>query len=414
MNFLLKIVQGPNRGAEIALVEGVAVSVGKSDDCDIVLADSTMGDEPFKLGVTADGVSLDGEPLEPYRVVVRGSTAFAVGPADSAWGALKWPEKESADESKTGTADAAEEKREEKKTPETPASQPEEGGEESKHRRKRGGCCGCFAVLVLAAVALAVLGWFYRAAIQGFCKEKGYDIGLSEVRLPDWHLPSFGFFEKERPSARQAADMPTLSSVVAKYGLSLEEKDGVAKISGNLKTRAERLRATAEAYAVKPGVELDISDDESFKTTCEDALFTLSEGALTVAAATNRCLAVVGAVADAASLKRVLSAVSADIPRLKAVDCSKVAFSAVAKKIAPDESVQADSAAPAVKRARAAAKPFVALPVCGILTTPYPCIVTKSGARVFEGAEVGGSTILKIEADSVTLTNSMGRFSWKP
>ena len=73
-----------------------------------------------------------------------------------------------------------------------------------------------------------------------------------------------------------------------------------------------------------------------------------------------------------------------------------------------------DSAAPAVKRATPAAKPFVALPVCGILTTPFPCIVTKSGARVFEGAEIGGSTILKIEADSVTLTNSMGRFSWKP
>ena len=414
MNFLLKIVEGPNRGAEIALVEGVAVSLGKSDDCDIVLADSTMGDEPFKLGVTADGVSLDGEPLEPYRVVVRGSTAFAVGPADSAWGALKWPEKEAAEEPKAGTSDTAEEDREEKKTPEAAAPRPEEGGEESKPRRKRGGCCGCFAVLVLAAVALAVLGWFYRAAIQGFCKEKGYDIDLSEARLPDWHLPSFGFFEKERPSDRQAADMPTLSSVVAKYGLSLEEKDGVAKISGNLKTRAERLRATAEAYAVKPGVELDISDDESFKTTCEDALFTLSEGALTVAAATNRCLSVAGAVADAASLKRVLSAVSADIPRLKAVDCSKVAFSAVAKKIAPEESVQADSAAPVVKRATPAAKPFVALPVCGILTTPYPCIVTKSGARVFEGAEIGGSTILKIEADSVTLTNSMGRFSWKP
>ena len=146
MNFLLKIVEGPNRGAEIALVEGFAVSVGKSDDCDIVLADSTMDDEPFKLGVTADGVSLDGEPLEPYRVVVRGSTAFAVGPANSAWGALKWPEKESAEEPKAGTSDTAEEKREEKKTPEAAAPQPEEGGEEAKPRRKRGGCCGSGAV----------------------------------------------------------------------------------------------------------------------------------------------------------------------------------------------------------------------------------------------------------------------------
>ena len=244
MNFLLKIVEGPNRGAEIALVEGVAVSLGKSDDCDIVLADSTMGDEPFKLGVTADGVSLDGEPLEPYRVVVRGSTAFAVGPADSAWGALKWPEKEAAEEPKAGTSDTAEEDREEKKAPEAPAPQTEEGGE-SKPRRKRGGCCGCFVVLMLAAVALAVLGCFYRAAIRDFCKEKGYDVNIPDVNLSDLSLPSFGIFEKEQPSAQQAADVPTLSSVAAKYGLSLEEKDGVAKISGNLKTMAERLRATA-------------------------------------------------------------------------------------------------------------------------------------------------------------------------
>ena len=37
MKFLLKIVQGPNAGAEIALVEGVRVTLGSADACDIVL-----------------------------------------------------------------------------------------------------------------------------------------------------------------------------------------------------------------------------------------------------------------------------------------------------------------------------------------------------------------------------------------
>ena len=32
MNFLLKIVEGPNKGAEITLVEGVAVTLGKGDE----------------------------------------------------------------------------------------------------------------------------------------------------------------------------------------------------------------------------------------------------------------------------------------------------------------------------------------------------------------------------------------------
>ena len=54
------------------------------------------------------------------------------------------------------------------------------------------------------------------------------------------------------------------------------------------------------------------------------------------------------------------------------------------------------------------------LPVCGILTTPYPCLVLRDGRRVMEGAPVGEWTVLKIEADSVTITNAVGRFTWKP
>ena len=54
------------------------------------------------------------------------------------------------------------------------------------------------------------------------------------------------------------------------------------------------------------------------------------------------------------------------------------------------------------------------LPVCGIFTTPYPCLVLKNGARLLEGASLGGSVVVKIGADSVTLTNSTGRFTWKP
>ena len=73
MNFLLKIVEGPNKGAEIALVEGVAVTLGKGDDCDIVLADPTMPDAPLSVEASADGVTVGGEPLEPFSVKTFGS-----------------------------------------------------------------------------------------------------------------------------------------------------------------------------------------------------------------------------------------------------------------------------------------------------------------------------------------------------
>ena len=92
MSFLLKIVAGPNKGAEIALPEGVAVMFGKGDECDIVLADPTLPDAAMALKASPDGVTLDGVPLEPLAVAERGATAFAVGPADAPWGELKWPE----------------------------------------------------------------------------------------------------------------------------------------------------------------------------------------------------------------------------------------------------------------------------------------------------------------------------------
>ena len=89
MNFLLKIVEGPNKGAEIALVEGVAVTLGKGEDCDIVLADPTMPDAPLSVEASADGVAVSGVPLESFSVKTFGATSFAVGPADAPWGELK-------------------------------------------------------------------------------------------------------------------------------------------------------------------------------------------------------------------------------------------------------------------------------------------------------------------------------------
>ena len=45
MNFILKIIQGPNAGAEIALVAGTTVSFGRGESCDIVLGDQMLPDQ---------------------------------------------------------------------------------------------------------------------------------------------------------------------------------------------------------------------------------------------------------------------------------------------------------------------------------------------------------------------------------
>ena len=99
MSFLLKIVQGPNAGAEIALVDGVNLSFGRADDCDIILSDASVADKAFELEVSSERVAAimpDGKSvkLEPYHVTLIGTSAVVVGPQEGAWKPLVWPRPE--------------------------------------------------------------------------------------------------------------------------------------------------------------------------------------------------------------------------------------------------------------------------------------------------------------------------------
>jgi hypothetical protein len=409
VNFLLKIVEGPNRGAEIALVEGVAVTLGKGDGCDIVLADTTLPDVPVSIEASADAVSIDGEPVDQFAVKTLGATSFAVGPADVPWGELKWPAKEKDVAQSRGESENAESQH--GKDEPSRGSAEAQGAEEENHsdsaspreEKKRHGCLGCLVAFALLVLALAVLAWLFRAAVRPYAEK-----ALAYVR-ESLHGGSGG------GETRGAAGSMSLSAVASRYGLELEESDGAAKLSGNLKTRAERLRATAEAYEARPGVDLDLSDDESFKAAADDAVFTITEGAMKVVAATNRVLAIGGVSRSPEELRRALEALGADLPRLRNVDTSGVRFGIVRRSDAAGE-VREDAPVGVMGVSRRAAKKSsdVSLPVCGILTKPYPCLVMRDGTRVLEGAALGESVILKIEADAVTVTNSTGRFTWKP
>ncbi len=410
MSFILKIVEGPNKGAEVALVDGIAVTLGKGEDCDIVLADSTMPDEPLTLLASADGVTVGGESIAPLHVKTVGATSFAVGPADAPWGELKWPE--GGNDSRGDAKALSEEGVEGNVLNRDAKTRSEEGGEDGKLRdsvpprekKKRRGCLGCLVVLFLFLLALSALGWFYREKSREVCK-----VGYAKVveTYNGWGL-RWSF--KDEDSA-VAVEKPTLEAIAAHYGLALEAADGSAKMSGNFKTRRERLAATAEAYAVQPGVELDFSDDESLRSSAEDALFTLTEGALRLSVATNRFLKIVGRSPSAAALTKTLKSLDSDMPKLNGVDVTGVAFGHVPSSHGAAEPVAGGSYQHAKSRKNAATP---SLPVCGILTTPYPCLITRDGRRYHEGAALGDSVIVKIGADSVVLTNSTGRFTWKP
>lgn len=408
MSFILKIVEGPNRGAEIALVEGVAVTLGKGDECDIVLADSTLPEEPLSIEANGDAVTVNGEQLEQFAVKTLGATSFAVGPADAPWGELKWPAKgeiSRKDAEPQGKETQAEEAHGEEDLRDS-ATPREEKADAPEPEKKKHGCLGCLVVVVLLVLLLGVLAWLFRATVRPYAEK-----ALEYVR-ETLHLGG------GTGGAVMGAALPmTLSEVASSYGLELEENDGQAKLSGNLKTRAERLRATAEAYEARPGVDLDLSDDESFRAAADDALFTITEGAMKVVAATNRVLSIAGTSPSPFALKRILESLSADLPKLRDIDAAGVAYGMVPGNEKSEEGDGDDGETPigvfhARRRTSKAKEP--SLPVCGILTAPYPCLVMRDGSRVLEGAALGGNVIVKIEADAVTVTNATGRFTWKP
>ena len=405
MNFLLKIVEGPNRGAEIALVEGVAVTLGKGDECDIVLADSTLPEEPLSIEASDDAVTVNGERLEQFAVKTLGATSFAVGPTDSPWGELKWPEKGevSRGDAETQSKEAQSGEDESSRRDAEAQSAEEEEEKAPEPEKKKHGCLGCLVVFVLLVLLLAALAWLFRATVRPYAEK-----ALAYAR------ESLHFGSGADGEGTGAVRAMTLSEVASSYGLELEENDGLAKLSGNLKTRAERLRATAEAYEARPGVDLDLSDDESFKASADDALFTITEGAIKVVAATNRVLSIAGTSSSPFALKRILESLNNDLPKLRDVDAAGVVYGKVPGNAADDNDDGEALIGVTHAKRRAARAKDPSLPVCGILTTPYPCLVMRDGSRVLEGASLGGNVIVKIEADAVTVTNATGRFTWKP
>lgn len=401
MSALLKIVQGPNAGAEIALPDGVEITVGKADTCDIVLADPTLPDEPLKLSADASGgVTLDGEPLEPYYVRLFGSTALAVGPADAAWPPLIFPSPEPAADSGTAPSDSGS-----AGTPpaEPPPSQPNPpaNSKNPKPPKKRSRLPR-FLLALLALLLLLVL----LLVLLATC---------SRTRAA--HDPSEG---------QTAADDHSLSAIASRYNLDLDDSTSRPALSGNFATRAERLAATADLYSSFPGVALDLTDDESLRSAVADSLFTLGQANLTVASVSNRVATLAGSANSPAALSAAVDALRADIPRLNEIDISAVTIrepvvlaSSSSTLLDGDDEIWPTSlrrrrsrSASANASTNAPATP--SLPVCGILTTPYPCLVLQNGSRVFPGATLGGSVVVSIAPDSVVLTNANGSFTWKP
>ncbi len=405
MNYLLKIVQGANAGAEIALAEGV-VTFGSSDSCDIVLSDSSLPDEAFALETSAAGVSLkelpDGEAknVEPYTLFTFGNSTFAIGENGAAWPELKSPAPPPAPEPPPESPEPS---------PAEPSPTPEPPPPPVPRRRG----IGCLFVLVLVILFFAV-GYFLALRYGRFWESStgGSDVSPSVAQESD---PSVGGGDA---SSSQDDSAASLAAWAAQHGLSVAEKDGETVLAGNFAKRADRLNFAQDAYARDCNLVLDLSDDETLKSGVEEVLFVLTEGRIKLETATNRVVKLAGRAHSREELLNTVAAICTDVNRVRVVDDTAVVCKDGQQTVAPTRyqaiSSQAARKHPFVTPAAKPGLPAPKCPVAGVILMPYPCLVLRDGSRVAVGSVVEGFKVEKIEADKVTLKRGEETVTWKP
>ena len=392
MKFLLKIVQGPNAGAEIALVEGVRVTLGSADSCDIVLADPTLAAEACAIEASADSVTLavpgsEPERLAPLQVRSFGSTALAVGPADSPWGPLVWEAPAGGDAAEGANESARPESAPPKEADAESTAKPADeaaaepaAAEGSKGKApRRGSRLGCLIPLLLL---LLLAAWLLTRR---------------------WMNPTV-------PPPAYPTTEANPATLVERFGLTVLETNGVVVYRGDFATRAERLAAAAELYEAQPGAALDFADRETLTTAASDLLQAATDSAIVVSDVTNRVAVLSGRAPDPAFLAAALEALRIDVPRLSGADTAAVKV---------DSPLSAPRPAPLDLRPAAAApaapKKAPRIPLRCILLQPYPCLVLQDGQRLLEGADVGGYRISKITFDRIAFRNEAGEeLEWTP
>lgn len=413
MNFLLKITEGPMRGAEVVLIAGTRVKVGTSDECDIVLADASLAPVAFELDVAESSVTLitpDGtqRPLDQFEICDFGTTAVAIGPADAPWGELKRPVKTFGPaEAAPGEAPAAGEESAPAAAESGSAEPAAEGSDAKRTGRRRSGCIGCILTLVIVLATLAAIAWllwtFWPPA-------RGYVEGL---------LGGGSGEEGESKAVEQyrAEEKLSLSDIASQHGLELSEDNGRPVLKGNLRKRTERLAIRALALAADPACAFEVTDDETMLTSSQELLFAFTEGAIKAVAATNRTVVLTGFAPSPSSLERAIRALDKDVRGIEKLDTSQVTVGGIAPVEVAETSFvkEMDVVVKDVKKADG--EVAVGRPgnlIAGILTAPYPCVVMRNGHRVMEGAQIGTAILEKIEADRLVLSEAGKTFEWRP
>lgn len=436
MSYLLKITDGACKGAEIALVSGVRIKLGSSDDCDIVLPDATVPAIACELDVTDTSVTAiapDGKVtlLKPFVIHEFDSIGFAIGPDNAPWEQLKRPEPEPVEEkpAEASKPEAPEEEKKEEEESEEDDEEPkeEESNEEEPSKeapaeeKKSGGkwFLWLLLMLVILIIVAAVIFWFMT---PNYLKEyKAQICNKLDIKT-----------EAMEQQAQIQEKKISLEEIAQQYNLQLTEEGGHKYLKGNCKRHTEALALRALAMAADKTAKLDVTDDESLLNSAKALIFTIFEDKVTVEGISERSLKISGKLEDGESLKKLMKAFESDLPAIESIDTSAIVFDKqeneepessdvipapkpVVVQAKPVENAAGNAAEQ--KAAEEKNKPKTAkrdYPVAGILSVPYPCVVLKNGVRCVQGASIGNAVIEEIKADRLVLRENGKTFEWIP
>ena len=470
---ILKILTGPQEGAELELSVGVALRLGTDDSCDAVLVDAMapanameliqegenvfataaaerlfVGDEPLAVGVKT--------PIQDYAVMTIGSTRCAVGDADKPWPPLRWipldvlMTEKSQPQVETKPTEEATTASEQSKENDAPLSREQLEKLDELQSKKR----------AAHNRRLAIVSWLLLILI---CI-----IGMWLTGRYVWDLAA----PKEKAETADIVQnahktrLERLREKAEALGLTIEEEeDGtIRKISGNVPKLSQRTIIEQIVKYDCPQVVCEMTDDETLARSVKELIWGLTEGRLKLVSLTNRMAKIVGMTNSEDEWKTIVDNIRHDIPRLAKIEgeivyadvmaaklreaLTKTGFQNVRVEILPGELqfvgyAPKDSSKTFVKFVEEAVKYFPdnvklsnlvkwkdpemnvegeapvepkaqQLPITGIVVHPYPCVILADGQRLGTGSQVGGYTIDEISLTEVSLSRNEEKLTWRP
>ena len=448
---LLKILTGPQEGAELELDAGIALRMGTDDSCDIAIVDAMAPAQALEVVLEGDDVFVTaaaerifagdaalpvGEKttLPDYTILTIGSTRCAIGDADKPWPPLRWIP---LDVLLAEKPEAKEEEKPQEQTPEQTEEAPlsreqvEKLDElQSKQRAKRSRGFAIISWLLLILICAAGM-WFTGRYVWKIAapkeKEEAKDIAENAHKTRLERLPK-----------ESSQTFVKLVEEAVKY---FPEN---AKLSNLVKWK-----------------DPEMTDDETLARSVKELVWGLTEGRLQLVSLKDRVARLMGMTNSEEEWNTIVDNIRHDVPRLASVESDVVYADVMAAKLrealaktgfqdvrveilpgelqfvgyAPKESRPKESSQTFVKLVEEAVKYFPEnaklsnlvkwkdsktaiegeepvepkarqLPITGIVVHPYPCVILADGQRLGPGSQVGGYTIDEISLTEVSLSRN--------